>query len=139
MKVLGMLVRHGLVSVQGMLRLFSAGAVIYEAHQLFLSYYSREWNGMLFSGVNGCQGESMVANGDLFEGQTFCNQPINFFPWLELYRRHWLAALLYYGVAAIVIILIGFAISAAQRRLAGRAPFGGPAAPPAPSSSEHLQ
>ena len=135
---LGLATRSALALLQGVMRLFTAGAVIYEAHRLFLRYYAREWAGIQLTGVNNCVGEDTIANGDLFEGKTFCNQPINFVPWLELYRRHWQAACLYYGAALVIIILIGLALSLAQRRLANSQPFGGTVRPP-PTESEHLR
>lgn len=128
----------GLAWVHGVFRLFSAGAVIYEAHHLFLRYYAREWQGVQIAGVNGCNGEDLIANADIFVGQTFCNKPENFVPWVEVYRHHPVAAAIYYGVALTIIVVIGMGISAAQRRLGSRRPFGG-TIQPSPEQSEHLQ
>ena len=139
MKHLGLFARYGLATVKGVVGLFGAGSVIFAAHTLFLRYYANEWAGLQLMGVNGCAGEDMVANGDLIGGQTFCNKPLNFFPWIELYRHHMLAAALYYGVACVVILVIGFFLNAAQQRLAGRTPYGGSPAPPLPGDSEHLR
>jgi hypothetical protein len=119
-------------------RLFSAGAVLYGAHTLFLRYYAREWGGIQFAGVNGCQGEDMIANGDLIEGQTFCNKPENFVPWIEIYRRHWQAAPLYYGAALAVILILGLILTWLQRRMAPANPFGG-ARPVSPADAKHLR
>lgn len=133
------LLRFGLAAAGGIIRLFAAGAVLFEAHQLFLRYYAREWGGIQFSGVNGCAGEDGIANGDLFEGQTFCNQPINFVPWVELYRRHWLVAVGYYAAIVAVLVLIGWLMHLGQRRLAGANPYGSSPTAPAPAESEHLR
>ncbi len=130
--------RNGLGLVQGATRLFGSGAILFEAHNLFLRYYGREWSGMLVAGVNGCAGTDMVANGDLLEGQTFCNQPENFVPWVLLYRRHWVAALIYYGVALALILVIGL-IWSRLARSATATPFGGPPAPVSPADHEHLR
>ncbi len=62
------LFRYGLAVVQSLVGLFGAGAVLYQAHTLFLRYYIREWQGIQFAGVHGCAGEEAVVNGDLFEG-----------------------------------------------------------------------
>ena len=129
----------GLAWTQGILRLFSAGAVIFEAHNLFLRYYAREWQGIQLAGVNGCQGEDQIANGDLFIGQTFCNKPENFMPWLEVYRHHPVSVALYYGIALVVIVAVGWVISAGHRRLASTTPFGGPQPPADVTHSEHLR
>jgi len=131
--------RLGLGAVQAIARLFGAGAVLFGAHTLFLRYYANEWGGIQFAGVNGCAGESMVANGDLIEGQTFCNKPENFVPWIEIYRRHWQAAAIYYGLALVVILLIGLALHAMQKRQAPTAPFGGPQRPATSADAEHLR
>jgi hypothetical protein len=133
------LFRFGLAVVHGFLQLFVAGAVITEAHSLFLRYYAREWQGIQFTGPNGCAGEEMVVNGDLFEAQTLCNQPENFVPWIEVYRNHWQAAAVYYGVGLIVIIIIGYVLLLIQRRLAPAAPFGEAAPTPSLDASEHLR
>lgn len=135
----GVVVRYGLAVVQGVMGLFGAGSVIVAAHTLFLRYYAREWGGLQFSGVNGCAGEEAIANGDLFEGQTYCNKPINFVPWVEMYRRHWQAAAVYYGVAAAVIILVGFIWHRLLRNRATTNPFGGAPKSSPPSESEHLR
>lgn len=131
--------RWGLAWTQGILRLVSAGAVLFEAHTLFLRYYAREWQGIQLRGVNDCHLEDSIANGDLFIGQTFCNKPENFVPWIEVYRLHPVAAAVYYGIAALVIIAIGIAISAAHRRLAGTKPFGDGGKVRPPSEHEHLR
>lgn len=95
--------------------------------------------GIQFSGVNGCQGEDMIANGDLIGGQTFCNKPENFVPWIEVYRHHPLAAALYYGAAVAAILLIGFIWHVMQRNRATIMPFGGPTNAPPAADSEHLR
>jgi hypothetical protein len=122
-----------------MIALFGAGAVLFEAHQLFLRYYIREWNGIQVVGVNGCAGKEAVANGDLFQGQTFCHQPENFVPWVEVYRNHLQAAAIYYGVILAALLIIGFTLNWLQHRMAGRTPFGGRAKAPSPINSEHLR
>jgi hypothetical protein len=129
----------GLALVQGVMGLFGAGSVIFAAHSLFLRYYANEWAGIQFSGVNGCAGEDMIANGDLIGGQTFCNKPENFVPWIEIYRRHWQAALAYYGAAAAVIVIIGFVWILLQRNRASATPFGGPTRQVDPAQHEHLR
>jgi hypothetical protein len=121
------------------MRLFGAGAVLYGAHMLFLRYYAREWAGMQFAGVNGCAGEEMIADGDLLEGQTYCNKVINFVPWVELYRRHWQAATLYYGVVLAAILLAGLVVLWMQWRLAPTSPFGSGGKALSPAESEHLR
>lgn len=129
----------GLSFGRSMIGLFGAGAVLFEAHKLFLRYYQVEWQGIQFTGVNGCAGEEHVANGDLFEGQTYCHQPENFTPWVEVYRHHWQAAAWYYGAILVVLLLVGFTLSWLQHRLASQTPFGGPPRAPSPADSEHLR
>lgn len=104
--------------VQSVLGLFAAGSLLFGAHKLVLWYYSREWMGVQFAGVNDCMGEDRIANGDLFEGKTFCNQPENLFPWYVIYERHWLAILGYYATIAAGLILIGWLWRLSQRRAA---------------------
>ena len=133
------LFRYGLAVIHGIVQLFATGAIIYEAHSLFLQYYSREWQGIQFTGPNGCAREEMVVNGDLFEGQTLCNQPENFVPWIEVYRHHWKVAAAYYGTGLIVILIIGYVLVLVQRRLAPAAPFGDGPPAPSPEDSEHLR
>jgi hypothetical protein len=135
---LGRWARAGLAWAQGFIGLVGAGAVLVEAHKLFLQYYGREWRGLQLAGVNDCAGVDRIANGDLFEGQTFCNHVINFVPWTEMYRRHWQVALAYYGAIFAALILVGFLIWLVQRRLGSRMPFGGAAAG-TPAASEHLR
>jgi len=125
--------------VQGLMRLAGAGAILFGAHQLFLRYYAKEWAGIQFTGPNGCAGEDMIANGDLIGGQTFCNKPENFIPWIEVYKNHPLAAACYYGAAAAAILLIGVIWHLLQRRRGVEAPFGGPQPLSDPSTSEHLR
>jgi hypothetical protein len=132
-------VRYGLVIAQSVTALFSTGAVLYGAHTLFLRYYAREWEGVQIAGVNGCAGAERVVNGDLFEGQTLCNQPENFVPWVEIYRRHWQVAAAYYGTGLAAIFVIGFLLVMMQRRLAPRDPFGAAPSALAPENSEHLR
>jgi hypothetical protein len=43
------LFRLGLAVIQGIMRLFGAGAVLYGAHMLFLRYYAREWAGIAYN------------------------------------------------------------------------------------------
>ncbi len=112
----GVAARYALGVIQGIMGLFAAGAVIYEAHSLFLWYYAREWQGIQLSGVNGCAGEDMVANGDLFNGKTFCNKPENLVPWVEIYRHHPLVAAAYYGGLLAIVGLIALVWMLAQRR-----------------------
>ena len=131
--------RAGLSVGRSTIGLFGAGAVLFEAHKLFLRYYQREWQGIQFTGVNGCQGEEAIANGDLYAGQTYCNQPENFAPWVEVYRHHWQAAAAYYGVILSALLLIGFILSWLQHRLASPTPFGRPPTAAAPVDSEHLR
>ena len=132
------LLRYGLAVVQSIAALWSAEAVLHRAHNLFLGYYEHEWEGIQLSGVNGCAGTEQVVNGDLFSGETLCNAPVNFVPWIELYRRHWQVAALYYGCALLVILVIGYVLFALQRRLAPRAPFGETVQTSA-ADSEHLR
>ena len=129
----------GLGLFQGVMGLFGAGSVVFAAHKLFLRYYANEWRGVQISGVNGCAGEEMIANGDLFAGETLCNQPENFVPWIEIYRHHWQAALAYYGGAAAVILVVGFVWSWLQRRRGSATPFGAPAEVGDLSEHEHLR
>jgi hypothetical protein len=131
--------RAGLSVGRGVIGLFGAGAVLFEAHKLFLRYYQREWQGIQFTGVNGCQGEEALANGDLFQGQTYCNQPENFVPWVQLYQRHWQAAAVYYGIILTVLLTVGFTLSWIQHRIASQDPFGAPAKAVSPADSEHFR
>ena len=133
------IVRIGLATAQAAIGLFSAGTVLYGAHTLFLRYYEREWQGIQIAGVNGCAGEERVVNGDLFDGQTLCNQPENFVPWIEIYKRHWEIAGLYYGVGLLAISVIGLVMFLLQRTRALRAPFGETPAVLSPADSEHLR
>lgn len=133
------ILRYGLAAVQAVMGLFGAGSVIFAAHKLFLRYYANEWAGIQFSGVNGCAGEDMIANGDLIGGQTFCNKPENFVPWIEIYRHHPRAAALYYGAALMVILLAGLIWHWVHRSRATVTPFGGAPKPASPSDSEHLR
>jgi hypothetical protein len=130
-----MVLRVAFGFVQAIMGLFGAGSLIFAAHSLFLRYYQNEWIGIQYAGVNGCQGEDMVANGDLIGGQTFCNRPENFVPWTLIYRHHPLAAATYYGAAAAVIVLIGFVWSRLQRSHATTTPFG--IAPPSIELTHH--
>ena len=133
------LFRYGLAVIHGFVQLFAAGAIIYEAHTLFLRYYIREWQGIQFTGPNGCAGEETVVNGDLFEAETLCNRPENFVPWFEVYQHHWKVAAAYYGIGLIVIMIVGYLLLLVQRRLAPAAPFGEAAPAPSPDESEHLR
>ncbi len=135
----GRLLHFGLAALQGLAGLFGAGSVIVGAHTLFLRYYAKEWGGIQFSGVNGCVGEDMIANGDLFDGQTFCNKPENFVPWIEVYRHHPRAAALYYSAALVLILVIGFVWHLLQRSRATSTPFGGAPPAPDPATNEHLR
>ncbi len=130
--------RMGLAVVQGLLGLFGAGSVLIGAHQLFLRYYAAEWAGIQLSGVNGCAGEQMIADGDLFSGQTFCNQPLNFVPWVVLYQRHWQAAAIYYGLILTALILTGLLVLRLQRGGSTK-PFGGGVDSAATPDAEHLR
>lgn len=112
----GLATRYALSFAQGILGLFAAGTIFYEAHQYFLKYYTNEWIGVQFSGVNGCAGEDLIANGDLIGGKTFCNKPENFVPWIEVYRHHPLAAALYYGTILLILVSIGIIWRLSQRR-----------------------
>jgi hypothetical protein len=132
-------VRFGLALAQTIMGLVGASSVIVAAHTLFLRYYAREWSGIQFAGVNDCVGEDMIANGDLLEGKTFCNQPENFVPWFAVYRHHWQVAALYYGAGLMLILLLGLVMALMQSRLAPATPFGAPAKPPSPGDSEHLR
>ena len=136
---LGQLLQTGHALAGGVMRLFGAGAILFEAHRLFLQYYSKEWIGIQYAGVNGCIGEDMIANGDLIGGQTFCNKPENFFPWVAVYQNHPVAAAAYYGAALALILVIGFVWHSLQRRRPTDAPFGDVQAPIAPADSEHLR
>ncbi len=133
------LFRYGLAVIQSFAALFSTGAVLFGAHTLFLRYYAREWEGLQFSGVNGCAGVEHVVNGDLFDGQTLCNRPENFVPWIEIYRRHWDTATAYYGLIFIVILAVGALIMRLQRGHASPAPYGAAAPAPSPEHDEHLR
>jgi hypothetical protein len=132
------LVRFGLGVVQSITALFSGGAVIYGAHSLFLSYYIREWQGIQFAGVNGCAGTEQVVNGDLLEGETLCHDVVNYVPWIEMYRRHWDTAAIYYGVILLGFLVIGLLFVMLQRRLTHHAPFGEPTPAASLEASEHL-
>ena len=112
----GLSTRFALGFVQGIMGLFAGGAVIYEAHSLFLQYYANEWIGIQYSGVNGCAGEETIANGDIIGGKTICNQPENFMPWIEVYRHHPLAAAAYYGAAIAILLAIAFVWRWSQKR-----------------------
>lgn len=114
--MMGNAARYALSLVQGIMSLFAAGTVVYEAHRLFLWYYAREMVGIQLSGVNGCAGEDLVANGDLFSGKTFCNRPENLVPWIEIYRHHPLAAAAYYGSLLLILGLIAAIWIFGQRR-----------------------
>jgi hypothetical protein len=103
---MGNAARYALSFAQGIMSLFAAGTIVYEAHRLFLWYYAREMVGIQLSGVNGCAGEDLVANGDLFSGKTFCNGPENLVPWIEIYRHHPPAAAAYYGSLLFILGLI---------------------------------
>jgi len=131
--------RVGLSLAQGTLRLFGSGAVVFEAHNLFLKYYDVEWRGIQAVGVNDCARQENIANGDLFEGTTICHQPENFFPWFEVYRHHPVTAAAYYCVAAVIIIAVGLVWRAVQQRLVTSTPFGDAPQPADPSDSEHLR
>ena len=113
---MGNAARYALSFAQGIMSLFAAGTVVYEAHRLFLWHYAREMTGIQLSGVNGCAGEDRVANGDLFSGKTFCNQPENLAPWIEIYRHHPLAAVAYYGSLLLLLGLIAAIWIFSQRR-----------------------
>jgi hypothetical protein len=112
---------------------------LYGAHSLFLRYYAREWEGIQISGVNGCAGMEQVVNGDLFDGQTLCNQPENFVPWIEIYKRHWEVAAAYYGGGLLVILVIGAIMFLLQRTRPSSAPFGETPVVLSPADSEHLR
>ncbi|MDB5584479.1 MAG: hypothetical protein JWR80_9655 [Bradyrhizobium sp.] len=131
------LFRFGNAVALSLFTLFSSG-IVYEAHTRFLQYYIREWEGVQLVGVNGCNGMERVVNGDLIEGQTLCNQPVNFMPWIEIYRRHWQEAALYYGAILVALCLIGVLVLRWQNRRAARSPFGHSAPAPAPEDDEHL-
>ncbi len=130
--------RSGLAVGQSVFGLFGAGAVLFEAHQFFLRYYAQEWGAVQYAGVNGCAHEESIVNGDLLMGQTLCNQPENFVPWVVVYRHHPTVAAIYYGSIITVIVLIGFVLHLIQRRLATTTPFGSAPAP-SPVDSEHLR
>jgi len=133
------MVQVGLGLAQVVMGLFGAGSLLYAAHNLFLRYYANEWRGVQFSGVNTCAGEEAIANGDLFSGVTLCNKPVNFVPWIVVYRHHWHVAVLYYGAILLVILLIGIAWFLLQRSRATTTPFGGAQPSAQPSKSEHLR
>ncbi|MBO9499547.1 MAG: hypothetical protein J7483_08840 [Novosphingobium sp.] len=133
------LARLGLAIVQSVVALFGAGSVLYGAHRLFLWYYANEMRGIQIGLASSCGGAEHVVNGDLFEGETLCNKPINAVPWTELYRRHWDTALAYYGIGLFVILLIGLVVFYLQRSHAPVAPFGEAPAAPSPQDSEHLR
>lgn len=133
------LFRSGLSVAQSIIQLFAAGTILYGVHTLFLGYYAREWRGVQIAGVDGCAGMERAVNGDLFEGETLCHQPENFVPWIEIYRRHWEAAGIVYGVVLALMILIGVVILRWQRRLAAHVPFGRTPAAPPPEKDEHLR
>ena len=62
-----------------------------------------------------------------------------FAPWVVLYKHHLVAAAIYYGVILTVLLLVGLALVAAQRRLASTRPFGGSVGPTAPADHEHFR
>jgi len=132
--------RLGLAVIQMIVRLVGAGSVLFSAHRLFLRYFHNEMIGLLFSGVNRCAGEEQVANGDLItDAITLCHEPLNYAPWLVLYRHHWQAASAYYGAILLAIILAGYVVTRLQRRAIPSSPFGRPVRGPSPVDSEHLR
>jgi hypothetical protein len=113
--------RYGFGVARSLLAVFAAGTVFYEMHSLFLTYHAREWLGLQASGVNTCAGESIIANGDLFSGATFCNHFLNYLPWLVLYKNHLDEVIAYYGVGILVIVSIGWLWVSWQHRAVNRA------------------
>jgi hypothetical protein len=103
---LGLSAYVGYSFFRAIIGVFSAGAVFYEAHTKFLKYYEREWMGVQIRGPNDCMGVDRIANGDLFSGQTFCNQPENFVPWIVIYQNHWQAAVVFYGAIVAVMLAV---------------------------------
>lgn len=136
---LGRLARYGLGWVQGLIALAGAGSVLFEAHRLFLRYYAKEWGGIQISGVNGCQGEDLIANGDLFSGETFCHEALNFVPWIVVYRNHWQVAAAYYGAILIVLLLVGILVLFLQPRQSATKPFGSGQPATHPRQHEHFR
>ena len=113
---IGLSTRFAFGLAQGIFGLFTAGALLYELHTFFLKYYQQEWFGIQFNGVNRCSGTGWIANGDLFGGSTFCNDFLNFFPWLVIYMDHPGAAIIYYGVVAALLIGIGLLWKATHKK-----------------------
>jgi len=138
-RTIGRLANYGLAWAQGLVGLFGAGAVLFEAHRLFLRYYANEWGAVQLEGPNDCSQVGQIANGDLIGGETFCNQPINFVPWVEVYRHHPVAAAAYYGSVLAAILIAGSLLFFVQRRLATASPFGAVNSNPDPGMSEHLR
>ena len=63
--------------------------------------------GVQLTGVNDCVWEDMIASGDLYEGQTFCNKPENLFPTYIIYEHYWQVALIYFGLVVAGLLLVG--------------------------------
>ena len=133
------IIQMGLGLMQAAMGLVGAGSVFFVAHNLFLRYYAREWGAIQFSGVNGCAGEETIVNGDLIGGQTLCNQPLNFVPWVVVYQHHWKVAAAFYGAILAVIFLIGLAWSFRNRPRGTPAPFGRTAISDDLADHEHLR
>jgi len=133
------LIRYGYAAVQSVVALVGAGSIIYGAHRLFLSYFAREWGGLMFAGVNGCAHEEAIVDADLFDDAvTLCNRVENYVPWVEIYRRHWQVAAAYYGAILLGIAVVGVLVFLLQRRLTRHAPFGEPISTASLEASEHL-
>ncbi|MGO9545736.1 MAG: hypothetical protein ACLPPF_13205 [Rhodomicrobium sp.] len=93
---------------QGLFRLFAAGAVIYELHQLILGFYQYEWMHIQINGGDrACAAVNWYANPG-FGGTTVCRSAKLWFPWLELYEDHALPIAAFY--AAVLAFLAGVAL-----------------------------
>ncbi len=94
---------------QGLFRLFAAGALLYELHQLVLGYYSYEWASIQINGGDrACSAMNWYANGGMLGGTTACRSAMLWFPWLRLYENHALPIAAFY--AAVLAVLVGVAL-----------------------------
>lgn len=105
---MGLSTRYAYAIAQGTFRLFTAGAIVYELHSYFLKFYANEWAFIQFNGPNRCSGIGRIASGTALSEATFCNEFINFFPWLKLYANHPGAVAAYYGTALGIVFLIAW-------------------------------
>ena len=103
------LTRYGLGIAQNILRLFVAGAGIYEIHQGILMWHWDEWSRILGEGPDpACWMNDLIAHGYKMGGATLCRGITIYFPWLKLYENHLLFVLSVYSVAAGLLFLAGW-------------------------------